>query len=784
MHMQKNINQNSHTMSKVLFDSDSESDAHLKVDNEYAKNYNTWRQKEELNKLKTKYGEEVLDKSESSTSSSEDDEDDEVPDVSKEIERNFFKTLASLKTKDPKIYDENVKFFSETKNVIQKKTKKKEQPMFIKDYERKLLLEGGGKLDNPDVDNKYSNSLSYVQEQEKLKKNLQNALQNIEENTEEEWGGMFKSRQRTDTELKQEEEEYRLWLKGQREYIIDEIKYDLEPLKDYWSDPHLDKDEKFLRDYILNKRFLENEDKNYIPTYDEVIHDSDDGLSEDEKQIEKQDEFEHKYNYRFEEPDEEFIKRYPRTIESSLRTKDDRRKVKRAEIKERKEKEKEQKMNELRYMQSLKKKEIEEKIQKLREITGNKEIAFDDKDIEEDFDPETYDKKMQQLFNDEFYKGQEEEQKPEFPDIDEELELENWENSESQGDTGQSTNGPHCEDEDFNMDCDYDPNAKEVAATVKGKKKRKRKTKFVEMLSKPKPTFDPTDKTYQEYLDEYYKLECEDIIGDIPCRFKYRKVIPNSFGLTREEILMASDRELNRWCSLKKVVQYRPEHIEKYDVIAFGKKGKNEALKRKLLPSLFKDQETVTDVKSTLSKKESNTDLSVSKKKKRKREINTLEDFNEEPILKKLVLTPGNTADSNINYNNSKKSQDMFKKTHAISHNNSNTLYTNIAAKKKKKQKCTEKSPTTNILSNNNTHQDKGSKTFKTVERAEVNNEKSHTKRTRMNQYNSPKKNNFSAKYNQKELDISDARLKAFGFKPKKFKNKMKYKGNTNTSTS
>lgn len=49
--------------------------------------------------------------------------------------------------------------------------------------------------------------------------------------------------------------------------------------------------------------------------------------------------------------------------------------------------------------------------------------SFQDDDIEGDFDPEAHDRRMQSLFNDEFYGGPEEEQKPEFPDIDEELEI-------------------------------------------------------------------------------------------------------------------------------------------------------------------------------------------------------------------------------------------------------------------------------------------------------------------------------------------------------------------------
>lgn len=535
---------------------------------------------------------EISDSDDSDTSS--DDNDGENP----EFDEEFFKALGSIKSKDPKIYEKDTKFFQSASKKEAKATSKKNKPFTVKDLERKVILENDGEfVDDDDEATQRPASPSLAEKERAIKRQLASVV-NADSDDEEDgegWGGLFVKRNKSSEEEVREEKQYAQWLAGQEKNIKEEDKEVLSGLKSYWNNPKLSKEDKFLRDYILKGKHKEGGSSKGIPTRDEILGEvpEEDAapLSEDERDLEQQEEFEKKYNFRFEEPDQDFIKSYPRTIEWSVRAEDERRKQKRAELKERKAREKEQQRQELEMLKEIKRKEIQDKINKLKMVTGAEQIPINDDFLNEDFDPEEHDRKMQEMFNDEYYQVDEGEEKPEYPEDIDDLKVEDYDNYDPMEED--ELGGEEGEAEDAEAE-QGDPSAarkkqfqEEVLESSRGRR-RKRQSKFLQMLRKDKPVFDPEDeKTYGEYIDEYYKLDYEDMIGDVKCRFKYVETVPNDFGLTTAEILLAKSKELNQWAGIKKAVQIRPPHVEMNEAKVYQAKGRNINLKKKILKSLF-----------------------------------------------------------------------------------------------------------------------------------------------------------------------------------------------------
>ncbi|KAL1451188.1 hypothetical protein WDU94_003472 [Cyamophila willieti] len=375
----------------------------------------------------------------SETSSSSEEEDEYGKELTLDVEKKFLKTLQSLKTKDPTIYDANVKFFDLPKESAEedqqvktnKKKEKKTKPFLLSDYDKLLVKSGGEIKEESDV------LPTYNEEQEQLKSNLKKA---VLDSSDDEDSSLLTLKSKVKQEVIEDEEvELNQWLLGSKNELQNkEVEKDLKPLHDIWTNPELDEGETFLKDYILNKRYMD------APQPDKSDSDTDDddggggklNSSEDDEFDEKQEEFEHKFNFRFEEPDQEFIKRYPRTMENSMRRKETKRKLKREQAVNNANKHLQPLLQPILLFRKLKRIKEKNKGQgerknwnkvtkiyqtlasSLKTITGNQTLAFKEDMFEGDFNPDEHDKIMEAMFNEEFYAGTDDGGKPVFPDED------------------------------------------------------------------------------------------------------------------------------------------------------------------------------------------------------------------------------------------------------------------------------------------------------------------------------------------------------------------------------
>ena len=151
----------------------------------------------------------------------------------------------------------------------------------------------------------------------------------------------------------------------------------------------IDKDS-FLTNYITNKKW--KFDKSY-----DISYNSDDNIvddDEDEEEVERMENFESKFNFRFEEllankdnTDSSGLKNiqvvgHSRSVEGSVRRVDDKRKKQREEKQEKKDKEKRQREAELRRLKNIKREELLNRIKKISKVSGLKNLGIDENELD------------------------------------------------------------------------------------------------------------------------------------------------------------------------------------------------------------------------------------------------------------------------------------------------------------------------------------------------------------------------------------------------------------------
>ncbi|KAJ4493810.1 KRI1-like family C-terminal-domain-containing protein [Lentinula edodes] len=570
----------------LLSDAESDSDFQLTINEHYAQAFQYKKEREELEQLKLKYGSDEEEDNSETDSEEDESEDEDGEELTPAVDAAILRTLARIKRKDPEIYNNKTGIFEEEQKKlgstkpVSKRPKDKARPITMRQVAMEAQLRGESRSPSPEP-------LTHSEEQRRLRDETIAVFHQLGDDNSE-GDDLFVPREKTKDEQEQEEEEYRSFLERE---VGGDLKTLVSVEENTWKEetpPSTeskqkkkkkkkgkdakkaeDDDQEFLINYILNRGWIDRS-TNRVPTYKEVVApkkgkgkatDEEGSLEDDansshpgedirptaDSEIDEEefeeivDRFESSYNFRFEEPDAAVIQTHPRQIPSLIRREDTTRKEARERRKKRREEEIEKKREEVKRMKALKMKELRMRLDRIGKQGGKNaedDPALQELDLEGDWDPEAHDQQMAALYGDD-------------ADYDED--------------------GKPTWDDDINIGDIAMVNDSE--STRQKKKKKKKGEKAVEedgvdvdamdadINKVDDEEWDGTEemrkRKIEEYMDEVYGLDFNDMIGGIPTRFQYTRVEPENFHLSPTEILMATDAELNEYMGIKKFAPYR-----------------------------------------------------------------------------------------------------------------------------------------------------------------------------------------------------------------------------------
>ena len=550
------------------------------------------KKREELHRLKEKYPEEAAKlerramreglaaarrgagpragpaEPEEDSSSSEEEEDLGL--ISDKKEAQILEVLQKIRAKDPAVFDPEAKFFSESDSDEEgAEPARKEKPMHLRDLIYKQAMEDGPEAVDSDEEAGAAEGAAadptYASELRDTRKAFLEAVEEVEAAAEPDLkvvrrhqpaaggtGGASASSAKV-------------------QELLDSV---------FGADEAAASDEadRFLKQFIMNRGWVEAAEEESEESEEEINYE------EDEAYLERAEQYEHGYNFRFEEPGGAQITTHPRQIGDSVRREDDRRRKRRAERAERKAAEEEGRAAELRRLKNLKKDEVKARLREIEEVAGGG-VAHDKLLAalgDEDFDPDEYDRRMAEAYGDDYYA--EEEADPEAMEAEFERQLEALAYDEDDegrygAEGGRAEEDVRGDDENDNEEEeDEDDNSNNILEGERTKGRRggakgttnsssasaslaeQKATTFAELhrslqaASAPDSSAETVQRAREDIkrlLDEYYKLDYEGVAGGIRTRFRYKDVDAQTFGLRSDEILGMEDKELNKVLGLR-----------------------------------------------------------------------------------------------------------------------------------------------------------------------------------------------------------------------------------------
>lgn len=577
----------------------------LTVNKKFARDYQSRKQREELQRMRER--DEDFDSEESS--SEEEDEDGNL--LTNSMNLQFVKTIKALRKKEKSIYDPSTQFFKETPGEDKRggTDKKKEKPKHFKDVLREQILDQMDEEENRKEESATTKSkFAYDEQQEEIRKSFLKMTEDIDEdqgeNQDDNWMVVKSKTSVTTSDDKEVMEEFNEIEKMNSSQIE----------KDQFVDPRGEvKDgDKYLLDFFKNKKWIDKDD-----VYDDEGHDYERTMKDDDslEDLDRADDFESNYNFRFEQAAAEAstsgaslsVQTYARgQTMNTIRRMDTTRKDKRQARKERKAAERKAKEEQLKRLKNAKREETNRKMAQIKSVLSEVDHeAVDEvaimKMLEGDYDPEKFEKAMNEAYGDNFYEKEETEWKT---DLDVRENLKN--DKEGEGVIGR-------DDVDGGMYDTYADEGPEDYPDNDGEDDEEEWPEEEDMVDDSMEETELEKKLKSKMQEELYKLDYEDIVAGMPTRFKYRQVEANDYGLSTQEILLARDSTLKQFVSLKKMAPYNEGN--EYAVSSKKRRRFREGLKQD-----FKEEnEDYNEMETEEQQKEEEVETVEPKKKKRRR---------------------------------------------------------------------------------------------------------------------------------------------------------------------
>ncbi|KAL4768900.1 KRI1-like family C-terminal-domain-containing protein [Aspergillus nidulans var. acristatus] len=513
-----------------------DSGAGFKINEEYARRFEHNKRREELQQLEAKLGK---SEDEEEESSEDEDEDDDAELATEAVDAEIMETIKAIRSKDPRVYDQNAKFYHslDEDGAEPQKREEKQKPMTLRDYHRENLLSGANVAEDETDAPK-----TYAQEQDELKsaivKEMHAAADAEESGSGEEDEGFLVRKSAPEQASKRQ--------------AVPEL--DVE---------NADKDpETFLSNFMSSRAWLQR--GNSLQPFE----------SDDEEEDERAEAWEEAYNFRFEDPSKLNNKlithaRDTTNKQSVRREEKSARKKLREAARAKKEEEKKQREMEKNRLRKLKMAELQEKVDKIKEVAGLRASELTDEDwakfLDAAWDDKNWEEEMQKRFGDNYYaendagsedEGESKKKRPKKPTWDDDIDINDlvpdFENDEQ----------PTVELSDVEMEDDEESGTRKSKAQEKRDQKREaRKDKL----------------RIEEAVDRNLDLDISLLPGATKRSdggFRYRETSPQSFGLSALDILMADDAQLNQFAGLKKYAAFREEEKKQRDRKRLGKKAR------------------------------------------------------------------------------------------------------------------------------------------------------------------------------------------------------------------